>query len=250
MRGVVVTRSRASHYVPCGAHIPALQFDAIAPRRGSASTGVTDRVVNQLLTFLDGVETRGGVFVLAASSRPDLLDPALLRPGRLDKALLCGFPTAAERADIMAASSRSMRLSDQVRGVLPAVAACGQCEGYVRVVAVWRSRALLGLTEWVVALCIRTCRYTGADLQAIMYSAQLEAVHDSMAGEAEAAKQQDGDAAASTSAQSGPVVELSHLEKVPAVGWRLGSGRCLTCMCLSGTTGIPPFPIGSGSSTV
>lgn len=61
-------------------------------RRGHDSTGVTDRVVNQFLAQLDGVEGRQGVAVVAASSRPDLLDPALLRPGRLDKALLCEIP--------------------------------------------------------------------------------------------------------------------------------------------------------------
>lgn len=61
-------------------------------RRGHDSTGVTDRVVNQLLTQLDGVESLTGVFVIAATSRPDLLDPALLRPGRLDKQLLCNVP--------------------------------------------------------------------------------------------------------------------------------------------------------------
>lgn len=61
-------------------------------RRGHDSTGVTDRVVNQLLTQMDGVEDREGVAIVAASSRPDLLDPALLRPGRLDKALYCPLP--------------------------------------------------------------------------------------------------------------------------------------------------------------
>lgn len=61
-------------------------------RRGHDNTGVTDRVVNQLLTQLDGVEALTGVCVLAATSRPDLLDPALLRPGRLDKQLLCPMP--------------------------------------------------------------------------------------------------------------------------------------------------------------
>ena len=66
------------------------EFDSIAPRRGADNTGVTDRLVNQLLTFLDGVEARKGVYVLAATSRPDMIDPALLRPGRLDKALYCG----------------------------------------------------------------------------------------------------------------------------------------------------------------
>lgn len=61
-------------------------------RRGHDSTGVTDRVVNQLLTQMDGVESLSGVFVLAATSRPDLLDPALLRPGRLDKQIYCPLP--------------------------------------------------------------------------------------------------------------------------------------------------------------
>merc|ERR1711916_408059 len=49
------------------------EFDALAPRRGHDSTGVTDRVVNQLLTYLDGVEKTAGVYVMAATSRPDLV---------------------------------------------------------------------------------------------------------------------------------------------------------------------------------
>jgi hypothetical protein len=66
-------------------------------RRGHDSTGVTDRVVNQLLTQLDGVEGLEGVYILAATSRPDLIDPALLRPGRLDKALLCPLPSPVSK---------------------------------------------------------------------------------------------------------------------------------------------------------
>ena len=90
------------------------EMEAIATKRGGESTGVTDRVVNQFLCELDGVEggaaggsgragAAGGgrVYVLAASSRPDLLDAALLRPGRIDKSLYVGFPTAEERADIL-----------------------------------------------------------------------------------------------------------------------------------------------------
>lgn len=61
-------------------------------RRGHDNTGVTDRVVNQMLTQLDGVEALQGVYVLAASSRPDLIDPALLRPGRIDIKLFCNMP--------------------------------------------------------------------------------------------------------------------------------------------------------------
>ncbi|KAG1469689.1 hypothetical protein G6F56_003111 [Rhizopus delemar] len=76
------------------------EFDSIAPRRlGHDSTGVTDRVVNQMLTQMDGAEGLDGVYVLAATSRPDLIDPALLRPGRLDKALLCGMPSTKERLE-------------------------------------------------------------------------------------------------------------------------------------------------------
>ena len=62
------------------------------PRRGHDNTGVTDRVVNQLLTALDGLESLDGVFVIAASSRPDLIDPAILRSGRIDIHILCDLP--------------------------------------------------------------------------------------------------------------------------------------------------------------
>lgn len=61
-------------------------------RRGSDQTGVTDRVVNQFLTQLDGVDTSEGIFVIAATSRPDLIDGALLRPGRIGIKLHCPIP--------------------------------------------------------------------------------------------------------------------------------------------------------------
>ena len=82
------------------------EFESVAPRRGADSSGVTDRVVNQLLTFLDGVEDRAEIYVMAASSRPDLIDPALLRPGRLDKPLYCHFPNEQDRFLIYQSVSR------------------------------------------------------------------------------------------------------------------------------------------------
>ncbi|EFN55025.1 hypothetical protein CHLNCDRAFT_24198, partial [Chlorella variabilis] len=82
------------------------EFDAIAPQRGHDNTGVTDRVVNQLLTELDGVEGLRGVCVVGATSRPDLLDAALLRPGRLDRLVFCGFPSPLERGAVLRALSR------------------------------------------------------------------------------------------------------------------------------------------------
>jgi peroxin-1 len=67
---------------------------------GHDSTGVTDRVVNQMLTEMDGAQGLDGVYVLAATSRPDLIDSALLRPGRLDKSLLCDMPNEEERLEV------------------------------------------------------------------------------------------------------------------------------------------------------
>lgn len=69
------------------------QFQSIVPRRNSSGTGVTDRVVNQFLCYLDGVSSTTGVFIIAASSRPDLIDPALLRPGRIDSHIYLQYPT-------------------------------------------------------------------------------------------------------------------------------------------------------------
>ena len=68
------------------------EFESLVPRRGHDSTGVTDRVVNQFLTQLDGTEGLRGVYVLAATSRPDMIDPALLRPGRVDRKVYCSIP--------------------------------------------------------------------------------------------------------------------------------------------------------------
>uniref|UniRef100_A0A0A9WLA2 Peroxisomal ATPase PEX1 n=1 Tax=Lygus hesperus TaxID=30085 RepID=A0A0A9WLA2_LYGHE len=90
------------------------EFESLAPRRGKDQTGVTDRVVNQLLTALDGVEPLTGVFVMAATSRPDLIDPALLRPGRIGTSVHCSFPDTAARAEILSALSSGVELDDDV----------------------------------------------------------------------------------------------------------------------------------------
>ena len=129
------------------------EFDSIAPKRGHDSTGVTDRVVNQLLTQMDGAEGLSGVYVLAATSRPDLIDPALLRPGRLDKAILCGMPSLEDRQDILHAVSKDLKLHSSIL-------VKGHHHGTLREIAQ------------------RTNGYTNADLQAILYNAHLRAIHD------------------------------------------------------------------------
>ncbi|CCW60745.1 unnamed protein product [Phytomonas sp. EM1] len=90
---------RAQAAAPCVVFFD--EFDSIAPQRGIDNSGVTDRVVNQLLCYLDGVEGRKDVYVVAASSRPDLIDAALLRPGRLDKAVACPIPSHSDRLSIL-----------------------------------------------------------------------------------------------------------------------------------------------------
>lgn len=64
------------------------------------------RVVNQLLTEMDGIVSRKDVFILAATNRPDIIDPAILRPGRLDKILFVGLPTSNDRIDILRAVTK------------------------------------------------------------------------------------------------------------------------------------------------
>ncbi|KAK9137426.1 hypothetical protein Sjap_008020 [Stephania japonica] len=126
------------------------EFDSIAPKRGHDNTGVTDRVVNQLLTELDGVEVLTGVFVFAATSRPDLLDAALLRPGRLDRLLFCDFPSWQERVDILKVLSKKLTLASDVDLEVVASATEG---------------------------------FSGADLQALLYDAQLASVHELLESE-------------------------------------------------------------------
>ncbi len=89
------------------------EIDAIAPRRGSSSdSGSTERVVNQLLTSMDGLEDLENVFVIAATNRPDIVDPALLRPGRFDKLLLIPVPDEASRLKILQVHTKEMPLDN------------------------------------------------------------------------------------------------------------------------------------------
>ena len=91
------------------------EIDALAPRRGqSFDSGVTDRVVASLLTELDGIDPLRDVVVLGATNRPDLIDPALLRPGRLEKLVFVEPPDAEARREILRTAGKSIPLSDDV----------------------------------------------------------------------------------------------------------------------------------------
>ncbi len=92
------------------------EIDSLAPARGSAlgDPGVTDRVVNTLLAEMDGLEDMQGVVVMAATNRPNLLDPALLRPGRFDELVYVPVPDVKGRRKILSIHTKKMPLADDV----------------------------------------------------------------------------------------------------------------------------------------
>ena len=91
------------------------EIDSIAPRRGSyTDSGVTERIVNQLLTSMDGLENMEGVVVIASTNRPDIIDPALLRPGRFDRLIYIPPPDKDTRLKILKVHTRNMPLDKDV----------------------------------------------------------------------------------------------------------------------------------------
>jgi SpoVK/Ycf46/Vps4 family AAA+-type ATPase len=126
------------------------EIDALAPRRGqSFDSGVTDRVVAALLTELDGIEPLRDVVVLGATNRPDLIDPALLRPGRLEKLVFVEPPDAEARREILRTAGKSIPLSGDVD--LDALA--GELDGYSAAdcVALLREAALTAMRRSIDA---------------------------------------------------------------------------------------------------
>jgi transitional endoplasmic reticulum ATPase len=126
------------------------EVDALAPRRGqSFDSGVTDRVVAALLTELDGIDPLRDVVVLGATNRPDLIDPALLRPGRLERLVFVEPPDADARRDILKAAGKSVPLSDDVD--LDKLA--GELDGYSAAdcVALLRESALTAMRRSIDA---------------------------------------------------------------------------------------------------
>lgn len=99
---------RAKQMAPCIIFFD--EIDSIAPIRGSGDGSAWERVVAQLLTSMDGVESMKNVTVMAATNRPDMIDPALLRPGRFDRMVLVGKPDQTSRRKILEVQTRSMPL--------------------------------------------------------------------------------------------------------------------------------------------
>jgi len=92
------------------------ELDSVAPRRGSdlGDSGASERVISQLLTEMDGIESLVNVVVIGASNRPDIIDPAILRPGRFDRLIYVPAPDHATRLQILKIHTRNMPLTPDV----------------------------------------------------------------------------------------------------------------------------------------
>ncbi|XP_014243739.1 nuclear valosin-containing protein-like [Cimex lectularius] len=145
---------RAKNSQPCVIFFD--EIDALCPKRSDSTEGsVSSRMVNQVLTEMDGVEGREGVFLMAATNRPDMVDPAVLRPGRFDKILYVGLPLGVDRVEILKAITKNGTkppLSNDVS--LEEIGSSGSCEGYsgADLAALVKEASLLALTEYINVL--------------------------------------------------------------------------------------------------
>ena len=104
---------KARKAVPCIIFID--EIDAVAKKRGTTlHSGNTEQTLNQILVEMDGLEPRTNVIVMAATNRPDVLDPAILRPGRFDRHIVLTLPDASEREQILKIHARNKKIAKEV----------------------------------------------------------------------------------------------------------------------------------------
>ncbi|AIY48425.1 AAA family ATPase [Mycolicibacterium fortuitum] len=159
------------------------EIDALAPRRGqSFDSGVIDRVVASLLTELDGIEPMNDVVVLGATNRPDLIDPALLRPGRLEKLVFVEPPDADARREILRTSGKSIPLAADVD--LDALAS--ELDGYSAAdcVALLREAALTAMRRSIDAADVTAADVAKAreTVRPSLDAAQVQSLREFAAG--------------------------------------------------------------------
>jgi len=138
------------------------EWDALVPEREGSLAEPSRKVVNTLLTELDGLSDRAGIYVVAATNRPDMIDPAMLRPGRLGTSVFVDLPTPDERVEILKALYKK---------ALPAA----------------RTEEIDGLES--IARDVRTTGYSGADLGNLHQAAAVAALKREMNGGSPAAEE-------------------------------------------------------------
>ena len=140
---------------------PVWKANSVAPvRGGSSDSHVTERVISQLLTEMDGLESLHNVVIIAATNRPDMIDPALLRPGRFDRMVSVGVPDLAARKDILKVHTRHKPLDKGVD---------------------------------LNTLAEKMDGYTGADISAVVNEAVMMAIREVVAEGAELTKERIGE---------------------------------------------------------
>jgi transitional endoplasmic reticulum ATPase len=145
-KGIREIFRRAKQAAPCIVFFD--ELDSLAPRRGGDIDGhVGDRVIAQLLTEMDGIEGRTGVIVVAATNRPELIDPALLRPGRFDLVVELEYPNEIERAAIFAVHTRGRPLAPDI--TMEKLASMTGGRSGADIEAICRRASLLALREWI-----------------------------------------------------------------------------------------------------
>merc|ERR1719213_922713 len=176
------------------------ELDSIAGQRGGSSGdggGAADRVINQILTEIDGVGSKKNVFVIGATNRPDIIDPALMRPGRLDQLIYIPMPDLESRLSILKATLRKSPISSDVD---------------------------------LDFLAANTEKYTGADLTEICQRAAKMAIRDNIERERLKAENATGDDDAMDDVdEPDPVPEItpSHFEEAVRASRRSVSDRDL-----------------------
>ncbi|MBU1974184.1 MAG: AAA family ATPase, partial [Nanoarchaeota archaeon] len=137
------------------------EIDALVPRRNTSSDShVSERIVNQMLTELDGLESLNDVVVLAATNRPDIVDPALLRQGRFDRMILTPLPDVEGRKKIFEIYLEKMSLAEDVEITKLA----SKTEGYVGsdIEGVCREAAMIALREDIKAKSVTMKHFISA----------------------------------------------------------------------------------------
>ena len=143
-KAVRETFRKARQAAPCVIFLD--EIDAIAPVRGTSSdSGVTERVISQILTEMDGLEALHNVVVIAATNRPDIMDPALMRPGRFDRLVYVPPPDLQARKEILRIHTKGKPLEDDVD---------------------------------LDKLAVRMDKYTGAEISAVCNEAVMLAIRD------------------------------------------------------------------------
>ena len=173
-RSVRTVFARAQASSPCVIFFD--ELDALCPSRSAeAESQSASRLVNTFLTEMDGMQGRNQVFVIAATNRPDMIDPAMLRPGRLDKALYVDLPSCEERYEIIKTLARKTPLSDDVD--LKAVASNPKCDGMsgADLASLVREAAISALRSKVYVNGCLNPQYTSSDNAVVVNASDFDA---------------------------------------------------------------------------